>query len=79
MAGEAIGLFDDLYKRVGATILPSADEVFAVADMMLKVKEPQPAEIQRLRKRPDAFTICIWRPIASDQSPSGIRRDRHRL
>jgi alanine dehydrogenase len=62
MAGEAIGLFDDLYKRVGATILPSADEVFAVADMIVKVKEPQPAEIKRLRKGQTLFTYLHLAP-----------------
>ncbi len=49
MAGDGIGLFDDMYTRVGAKILPNADEVFATADMIVKVKEPQPVEIKRLR------------------------------
>ena len=62
MAGEAIGLFDDLYKRVGATILPNADEVFANADMIVKVKEPQPVEIKRLRKGQTLFTYLHLAP-----------------
>src|SRR6202161_1300277 len=44
-AGEAIGLHDEMYERVGAKILPNADDVFAAADMIVKVKGPQPAEV----------------------------------
>lgn len=62
MAGEAIGLFDDLYTRVGATILPNAEEVFANADMIVKVKEPQPVEIKRLRKGQTLFTYLHLAP-----------------
>jgi alanine dehydrogenase len=62
MAGEAIGLHDELYKRVGATILPNADEIFAVADMIVKVKEPQPVEIKRLRKGQTLFTYLHLAP-----------------
>jgi alanine dehydrogenase len=61
-AGEAIGLHDEHYKRVGATILPNADEVFAVADMIVKVKEPQPVEIKRLRKGQTLFTYLHLAP-----------------
>ena len=62
MAGETIGLQDDLYKRVGATILPNADEVFGTADMIVKVKEPQPVEIKRLRKGQTLFTYLHLAP-----------------
>jgi alanine dehydrogenase len=62
MAGEAIGLHDDHYKRVGATILPNADEVFATAEMIVKVKEPQPVEIKRLRKGQTLFTYLHLAP-----------------
>ena len=48
-AGDAIDLSDEKYTRVGARILPNADEVFASADMIVKVKEPQAVEIKRLR------------------------------
>ena len=34
MAGDAIGLTDVLYVKAGAKILPTADEIFAVADMI---------------------------------------------
>lgn len=62
MAGEAIGIHDEDYKRVGATILPDADEVFGTADMIVKVKEPQPAEIKRLRKGQTLFTYLHLAP-----------------
>jgi len=40
-AGFGIGLDDDAYAAAGATIAPDADTVFAEADMVVKVKEPQ--------------------------------------
>ena len=43
-AGARIGASDDEYKAVGATIVANAADVFAKADMIVKVKEPQPSE-----------------------------------
>src|SRR5689334_5609590 len=62
MAGEGIGLHDDLYTRVGAKILKTADDVFASAGMIVKVKEPQPAEIKRLRPGQVLFTYLHLAP-----------------
>jgi alanine dehydrogenase len=62
MAGEGIGLHDELYTRVGAKILKSADEVFASADMIVKVKEPQTAEIKRLKPGQVLFTYLHLAP-----------------
>jgi len=64
-AGEAIGLHDEMYTRVGAKILPNADEVFASADMIVKVKEPQPVEIKRLRPGQVLFTYLHLAPDAA--------------
>ena len=61
-AGDGIGLYDDAYTRVGARILPNADEVFAGADMIVKVKEPQPIEIKRLRPGQTLFTYLHLAP-----------------
>src|SRR5712675_844824 len=47
-AGDAIDLSDEIYARAGATIVSTPEEVFARADMIVKVKEPQPVEIKRL-------------------------------
>ncbi|AFX99431.1 alanine dehydrogenase [Candidatus Endolissoclinum faulkneri L2] len=55
-AGYAIGLNDDHYKAAGANILPTPGEVFSFADMIIKVKEPQPVEISRLRPGQILFT-----------------------
>ncbi|MDP9198076.1 MAG: alanine dehydrogenase, partial [Pseudomonadota bacterium] len=40
-AGSGIGISDDAYKAAGATVLPDAASVFAAAEMIVKVKEPQ--------------------------------------
>lgn len=48
-AGIGSGITDDVFVKHGARIVPSADDVYATADMIIKVKEPQPAEIRRIR------------------------------
>ena len=48
-AGDGIGAHDAAYITAGAEIVGSATEVFARADMVVKVKEPQPAERAMLR------------------------------
>jgi alanine dehydrogenase len=62
LAGDGIGLHDEHYERVGAKILPNAEEVFATADMIVKVKEPQPVEIKRLRPGQTLFTYLHLAP-----------------
>ena len=62
MAGDALGLSDEAYVASGATILPSADEVFATAEMIVKVKEPQPEECARLREGQILFTYLHLAP-----------------
>ena len=49
-AGEGSGFSDDAYRSVGATILPTADEVWQRADMIMKVKEPIAVEWPRMRR-----------------------------
>lgn len=49
-AGLGIGVTDDAYRKAGCTIIDSADELWAGVDMVIKVKEPLPAEYPRLRK-----------------------------
>lgn len=48
-AGMGAGLSDQVYRKAGATIAGSAEEVFSRAEMIVKVKEPQPEEWARLR------------------------------
>ncbi len=49
-AGEGSGFSDSQYTAVGATILPTADDVWAKAEMIIKVKEPIAVEWPRMRK-----------------------------
>jgi alanine dehydrogenase len=55
-AGAAIGFSDEIYKEAGATIAKSAKEVFDKAEMIIKVKEPQPQECKMLREDQILFT-----------------------
>ncbi len=55
-AGLGIGISDADYSRAGATIVPNAAEVFARADLIVKVKEPQAIEIALLRPGQVLFT-----------------------
>ena len=61
-AGVAIGLMDEDYVAAGAEIVPAASDVFARADMIVKVKEPQPAEIAMLREAQILFTYLHLAP-----------------
>ncbi len=61
-AGEGIGFTDADYEAAGATIAPDADTVFAKAEMIVKVKEPQPAEYGRLREGQVLFTYLHLAP-----------------
>jgi alanine dehydrogenase len=55
-AGEGSAIPDEHYVAQGATIVPDADAVFADADLIVKVKEPQPVEVARLEARHTLFT-----------------------
>src|SRR5258708_29854298 len=61
-AGYDIGFDDEHYRAAGAQISPSADEVFAAAQMIVKVKEPRPVEIKRLRPEHVLFTYLHLAP-----------------
>ena len=55
-AGLGSGFSDDAYRAAGAQIVKSADEVWAKAELILKVKEPIEAEWPRMRKGQVVFT-----------------------
>jgi alanine dehydrogenase len=55
-AGQGIDCPDKAYEKAGAKILPDARSVFDSADMIVKVKEPQPQEIAMLRPGQILFT-----------------------
>ena len=61
-AGTGIGLDDVAYAKAGATIAATADEVFARADLIVKVKEPQSVECARLRPGQTLFTYLHLAP-----------------
>ncbi|WP_336964746.1 alanine dehydrogenase [Sphingobium aquiterrae] len=61
-AGEGIGAHDDLYRRAGAEIVDTAAEVFAAAQMIVKVKEPQPVERAMLRPGQILYTYLHLAP-----------------
>ncbi|HEY8049665.1 MAG TPA: alanine dehydrogenase [Ramlibacter sp.] len=61
-AGAAIGLTDDQYRAAGAEVIASAADVFARADMIVKVKEPQPAECRMLRPGQVLYTYLHLAP-----------------
>ena len=61
-AGVGAGFMDDDYVAVGATVLKTAEEVFAKADMIVKVKEPQAAERKMLREGQLLFTYLHLAP-----------------
>ncbi len=61
-AGQGIGMDDDAYRRAGATIAGTAAEVFAAADMIVKVKEPQAGERKMLREGQILFTYLHLAP-----------------
>ncbi len=61
-AAHAIGLEDDDYTSAGATIAETAESVFEEAELIVKVKEPQPHEISMLRKGQLLFTYLHLAP-----------------
>jgi alanine dehydrogenase len=55
-AGEGSTILDDEFEAQGASIVPLAEDVFAEADMILKVKEPQHSEVEMFRPGQILFT-----------------------
>ncbi len=55
-AGVGSGFTDEAYTRVGAKVISSAPELFSKSDMIIKVKEPQPAEISLFHAGQIVFT-----------------------
>jgi len=61
-AGAGIGAADSDYAQAGAKIIAGAEEVFAQAEMIVKVKEPQAVERKRLRRGQVLFTYLHLAP-----------------
>src|SRR3982074_3792354 len=61
-AGAGIGAADEAYRKAGATVAGTGAEVLAAADMIVKVKEPQPIEWSQLRESQILFTYLHLAP-----------------
>jgi alanine dehydrogenase len=61
-AGEGSAIEDAAYEAQGARIVPDAAAVFAEAEMVVKVKEPQPGEVAMLEPRHTLFTYLHLAP-----------------
>jgi alanine dehydrogenase len=73
-AGSGIDCPDRAFEKAGATILPTAADVFAQSDMIVKVKEPQAQEIAMLEPRHLLFTylhLAADKPQAEGLMKSG--------
>lgn len=73
-AGEGSGFADEEYVAAGATILPTIEEVYATADMIIKVKEPIEPEYKLIRKGQVLFTYFHFaseRPLLDAMLESG--------
>ena len=64
-AGEGSGFADDEYVKAGATILPTIEETYAIAEMIIKVKEPIEPEYKLVKKGQLLFTYFHF---ASDEA-----------
>jgi alanine dehydrogenase len=72
-AGEGSAIGDDQFAAAGAEILADPDAVFAAADMIVKVKEPQPQEYERFREGQVLFTYLH---LAADEGLTRFLADR---
>jgi alanine dehydrogenase len=65
LAGEAVGLHDADYQEAGARVVQDAEAVFESAELIVKVKEPQPEEAALLRPDQILFTYLHLAPNPS--------------
>ena len=73
--GYGIAMDDDDYRQAGATVVDTAEEVFAQSEMIVKVKEPQPVEVPMLRKGQILFTylhLAAERALTEGLMASGV-------
>ena len=74
-AGAGSGLSDGEYVRHGAEVAATPEEVYGQAEMIVKVKEPQPAECRLLRRGQIVFTyfhLAADRKLTEDLLQSGL-------
>jgi alanine dehydrogenase len=61
-AGQGIGMDDDAYRKAGARVVGTAQDVFDAAEMVVKVKEPQAGERKMLQRGQILFTYLHLAP-----------------
>ena len=74
-AGEGSTIHDEEYEAQGATIVGSAEDVFAGAELILKVKEPQPSEVELFTEGQTLFTylhLAAYPSLAAGLAERGI-------
>ncbi|HYU61407.1 MAG TPA: alanine dehydrogenase [Solirubrobacterales bacterium] len=71
-AGEGSAICDPDYQAQGARILPDAVALWGEADLVLKVKEPQPSELELIRPATTLFTFLHLAPVP--KLAEGLRR-----
>ena len=49
-AGKGSGFLCADYEKIGAQIVPKIEDVYSLSDLIVKVKEPQPEEVQMIKK-----------------------------
>jgi alanine dehydrogenase len=73
-AGNGSGFSDEEYKEAGANLLPTIEEVYAIADMIIKVKEPIESEYKLIKKDQLLFTyfhFASYEPLTNAMIASG--------
>lgn len=70
-AGVKSGFSNEQYEKAGVEVLPSADEVYAEAEMIIKVKEPIAADLDRLRE--DHLLFCYLHLAALPELTQRLR------
>jgi alanine dehydrogenase len=74
-SGAGSGYPDNDYIEAGATVVPTHEQVFAEADLIVKVKEPQPSELPLLRRGQILFTylhLAASKPLTEGLMKSGV-------
>ena len=72
-AGAGSAIADEQYSAAGAEILPDADAVFEAAQLIVKVKEPQPEEFERFRSD---HVLLTYLHLAADEALTRFLVDR---
>ena len=70
--GVGSGFTNEEYAEAGARLVDSAAEIFSAADMIVKVKEPQPVEVEMIRK--DQLVFTYFHFAAAEELTTGMMK-----